>query len=295
MTYRFNSSCLLFVGLAFVTWASRAQISLTDDLNRAITLTAPAQRVVSLAPSITETLFAIGAGDQIVGVTDYCNYPEPTRAKKRVGGITNPSIEAVVGLNPDLLIVSMEGNVREDFVKLTGLGVPVFVSNPRTLRGIYKSINDLGLLTGRTAEARRLEQSMQSRETAITASTEMRIQRKVMLVVSLQPLIVVGSGTFLSELLDLASAENIARGSASSYPTYSRETVLAQDPDVIIIMSGLMPDPGELIRLFPEWQRLSAIKHENVFDIDADIVSRPGPRAIDALETLYTIVHRKAK
>ena len=188
------------------------QIEILDDLNRTVSLPSSAQRIVSLAPSITETLFAIAAGNQAVGVTDYCNYPKEATAKAHVGGITNPSIETIVSLQPDLIILSMEGNVREDFEKLLGFGIPVFVSNPRTLHGIYKSIEDLGILTDRTEEAAQLVHSMQAREESVIRTVP-KTKKRTLLIVSLQPLIVVGGGTFLSELLSIAGAMNLA-GSA---------------------------------------------------------------------------------
>ena len=123
---------------------SMAQVTLLDDLHRQVTLPRPATRIVSLAPSITESLFAIGAGDQVIGVTDYCNFPPGVRLCHRVGGMINPSIETIVGLSPDLIIVSMEGNQRQDFTTLTGLQIPVFVTNPRTLEGINLSLRQLG-------------------------------------------------------------------------------------------------------------------------------------------------------
>jgi iron complex transport system substrate-binding protein len=148
----------------------RSQDTFTDDLQRRVTIRVPAQRIVSLAPSITETLFAIGAGAQVVGVTDYCTYPAEARRKPRVGGIINPSIEAIVGLRPDLVIMSMEGNVRDDFRKLTSLGVSVYVTNPRTLQGIYASMTQLGSVTGTADSAARVVARLRLREQAVRAA-----------------------------------------------------------------------------------------------------------------------------
>jgi iron complex transport system substrate-binding protein len=269
-------------------------LPITDDLQRAVTVSSPVHRIVSLAPSITETLFAIGAGDKVVGVTDFCNYPKEATTKPRIGGMINPSQEVIVSLKPDLIVLSMEGNVREDFGKLASLGIPMFVTNPRSLHGIYKSIQDLGTLTGHVSEARELVRSLQSRTRAITASSQVRVQRKVALIVSLRPLILVGSGTFLAELIDLTGAVNIAGDSPSTYPAYSRESVLALNPDIIILMGDIMGETAELVTPFPEWKHLSALRKGNVFRIDPDIVSRPGPRAIDGLEAIVHIIYHQA-
>ncbi len=279
-------------GLIAVTHVeARAEVSVVDDLGRAVTLADVPHRIVSLAPSITEMLFAVDAGDEVVGVTDFCNYPPEARRKSRVGGITNPSIEAIVGLKPDLIVLSMEGNVREDFDKLTALGVPVFVTNPRTLVGIHKSIRDLGRLTGRSDTAARLVRTMQEHEDSITGLVKSR--KRVMLVVSLQPLIVVGGNTFLAELLERAGGVNIAGSLSSSYPTLSREAVIASDPEVIIVMSDALNDTQDLVKQFPEWSRLTACLTHQVYRIDSDIVSRPGPRAIDGLAVLYRMIQER--
>lgn len=268
------------------------QVTLTDDLDRSVTLQETPQRIVSLAPSITETLFAIGAGGQIAGVTDYCNYPQEAARKPRVGGIVNPSIETIVGLRPDLIILSVEGNVREDFKKLTEFGAPVFVTNPRTLDGIYKSIANLGVLTGHQREADEVIRVMQTTERSIASRIRSGVQPRTLMIVSVQPLIVVGSKTFLGRLLERAGASNIAASSLSSYPTYSREAVVRDNPDLIIVTSDIIPDTGTLLQLFPEWQHLKAVQTRHIYRIDADLASRPGPRAAAALEALHRLIHQ---
>lgn len=285
-------------GVVFLVLISRqlcAQIRVHDDLHRAISLAAPAQRIVSLAPSITETLFALGAGDQIAGVTDYCTYPAAARTKPRVGGVINPSIEAIVGLRPDLVVMSMEGNTRQDFEKLVELGMPVFVSNPRSLEGIFHSIEQLGVLTGRADTARRLVERLRMRAAQIAARAARLSKPSVLLFVSLQPMIVVGRGTFMAELIERAGGRNCAAHSASSFPAYSREAVLKDDPDVLLFLSDVLPDSAALVRLYPEWSGLRAVRANALLRVEADIVSRPGPRAVDALEMLFRFLHPTAQ
>jgi iron complex transport system substrate-binding protein len=268
-----------------------AQVSITDDLHRTVNLRAPARRVVSLAPSITESLFAIGAADQVVGVTDYCTYPPAARHKPRVGGMVNPSIETIVNLLPDLIVLTMEGNVRQDFRRLTSLGIPVAVTNPRSMEGIYRSLRCLGTLTGRTSGAKELIAAMQNREEAIRSRLRGVTPVRSLLFVSLEPLMCAGSGTFLDELLREAGGINLAERAPGTYPTYSRERVIANDPDVILITSDILSDPTTVTSLFPEWKTLSAVRHHRVFRVEADIISRPGPRAVDALESLFHLLH----
>ncbi len=276
--------------LLIVSSPAFSQISLVDDLNRTVTLSSPAKRIVSLAPSITETLFAVGVGNSVVGVTDYCNYPPEAKKKQRVGGVVNPSIETIVSLKPDLIVLSMEGNVREDFKKLTSFGFPVFVTNPRNLQGIYTSIEQLGTLTGRKENAEQLVKSLRLRADSIRTIVAKEKRRSVLVFVSLQPIIVVGQNTFFAELIELAGGMNAVKKGASTYPTYSREAVLKSNPDVLIFMSDVLANPADLVTLFPEWTKLNAYRQKRIFRIDADIVSRPGPRAVNGIEILHNLL-----
>lgn len=268
----------------------RAQVTVVDDIQRTVSLRIPAARVVSLAPSITESLFAIGAGDRVVGVTDYCDYPPAARRKPRVGGMINPNMEAVVALKPDLIVLSMEGNIRDDFRRLTGLGFPVLVTNPRTFEGIYRSIGQLGTLTGCADSAARLVASLRAREAALRKQAGNEAVR-TLLVVSVQPLLVAGRNTFIHELLEAAGAVNLAAYARGNYPAYSRETVIANNPDVILVTSDAVADASSLTRLFPEWQIVAAVRHRRIHRVESNLVTRPGPRALDALESLVHILH----
>jgi iron complex transport system substrate-binding protein len=282
---------LLVAGLVFLVVAQViAEISVVDDLNRRVTLPFIPHRIISLAPSITETLFAVGAGDRVIGVTDFCNYPPEATRKQRVGGMTNPSIETIVSLKPDLIILSMEGNAREDFNKLLGMGVPLFATNPRSLIGIHKSIRDLGLLTDNSESASRLVETMMLREDSVRSLAS--LTKQVLLIVSLQPLIVVGNKTFLAELVTLAGGVNIVGSSLTTFPTLSREAVVAANPEVIMVMSDVLTDTNGLQKFFPEWSTLRALRTHQVFRISSDLVARPGPRAVDGLVHLYKVIQQ---
>ena len=267
------------------------QVETVDDLGRSVKLAGRAQRIISLAPSLTESLFAIGAGEQVVAVTDYCNYPPEATQKPTVGGMTNPSIEAIIALSPDLIVLSKEGNLKKDFDRLKNLNACLFVSNPRTMPGIRRSIRQLGTLTGHTEEADRLLASLKAREDSLRAP-EGTSKIRTLLIVSLQPLIVVGKNTFINELLEAAGAQNLASELASPYPTYSREALSANDPDVIILLSDALKDTAVTGKLFPEWQHLKAMQNNRVAIVNADLVSRPGPRAWEGLEVLVHILRR---
>ena len=194
---------------ALLTAQAAAEITVVDDLGRTVRLARPAQLIVSLAPSLTETLFAIGAGNAVAGVTSYCTYPKEATQKPQVGGMINPSLEAIVALRPDLIVLSMEGNVREDFDRLTTLGAAVFVSNPRSLADIQNSIRQLGTLAGRSAEASRLATELAAAEADVVRGVS-GPKVRTLLIVSIRPLIVAGGHTFLNELLETAGATNLA-------------------------------------------------------------------------------------
>jgi iron complex transport system substrate-binding protein len=282
------TACAVLIASCIVP--SSAQLTLTDDLQRQVTLPRPASRIVSLAPSITESLFAIGAGDQVVGVTDYCNYPPEALTCRRVGGMINPNIETIVGLSPDLIVVSMEGNLRQDFLTLTDLNIPVFVCNPRTLDGINRSLRQLGSLTGRLRDARHLTDSLAARAAALHIKGDTR-HIPMLLLVSLQPLMAVGSGTFLNELIVAAGGNNLASSTGLTYPTLSREMVLTADPEVLLITEGAISSLNTLTSLYPEWARLSAVRNGRVHLINPDLTGRPGPRAVEGLALLKSLLH----
>jgi iron complex transport system substrate-binding protein len=199
----------------------------------------------------------------------------------------NPSIETIVGLSPDLIIVSMEGNQRQDFTTLTALQIPVFVTNPRTLEGINLSLRQLGTLTGRTGEAAKLVDSLSRRTAQLRADGDKRRTRTIFFV-SVQPLMAVGSKTFLNELVTAAGGENLAAASGLTYPSLSREMVLTEDPEVMFITSDAVDSTKSITALYPEWTQLSAVRSGHVYRINPDLVARPGPRAVDGLALLIS-------
>ncbi|HEX9658505.1 MAG TPA: cobalamin-binding protein [Bacteroidota bacterium] len=288
MSLLLRSLILLITFCTFV----HAQELVVDDRGEALQISQPARRIVSLTPSVTETLFAIGAGDQVIGVTDYCNYPEEAKAKQKVGGVINPNIEAIVALEPDLIVLSMEGNVREDFTKMKQLHLPLFATNPRTLPGIHKSLLDLGILTGHKVEAQSVVASMRWQEDSIVALGKGWKKKGIILLVSLQPIIVAGGGTFLDHLISLAGGVNLASDAPTSYPALSREAIVSYRPGVMIVMSDAIGDLSSFSSMYPEWKYVPAVQNGKVFSIDSDISSRPGPRAVEALEKLFSIIHQ---
>ncbi len=265
---------------------------MTDDLGRRVTVPVPLHRIVSLAPNLTEIVYALGADSSLVGVTDYCDYPPQAARKPRMGGMINPNIEAVVAARPDLVLMSAEGNSRLDFEKLINLHVPVFATNPRTIDGVFKSIGDIAGLTGTTARATVLLHDLRSRRDSIVGLYRNGLHPRTLVVISLAPLMVAGNGSFVDEMIADAGGINVGRTGTGSYPLLSREEILRARPDCIILGSDIAIPVDQLLREYPEWKTLDAVKNGRVYSIDASIISRPGPRVIEGLEKLAELIHK---
>ncbi len=266
-------------------------VTVTDDVGRAVSVASPPTRIISLAPSITETLFALGLDSAVVGVTDYCNYPEEALHLPRVGGMLNPAIERIISLRPDLVVMSGSGNLASDYGRLTNLGLTVFVSYPHDLDGVLKSIHDIGLLTSRERRADALVQSMRQHMDSLRAISSQGPHHTVLVLVSLRPVISAGPGTFINEMIRLCNATNIASGATTAYPILSREEILKRDPDRIIVTSDAVADISEVYDAFPEWRGLKAVADSAIVLVSADTMTRPGPRIIEGLEELYRAIH----
>lgn len=264
----------------------------TDDLGRTIRLAPSPQRIVSLAPSITETLYALGTDSSVVGVTDYCDFPPAARSKPKVGGMINPNLERIVELKPDLIVMSVSGNIKTDFEKLESLGFRIFVTNPKDIEGVYKSIGDLGTLTGRRAIAASIIDSLRAQQDSLAQIASRHESTSVLVLLSLHPVIAAGPGTFLDELIKLANGRNIAADAGTSYPVLSREEILKRRPDVIIAMNDIAKSEKEIIDAHPEWRSLPAVTKRNIAILNADLISRPGPRIIKGLEQfVHSLYH----
>ena len=266
-------------------------ITRTDDVGHQVSLKQTPHRIISLAPSITETLFALGLDSSIAGVTDYCDYPPAARLKPRIGGIMNPDVERILTLRPDLVFMTGSGNMKSDYDKLTSSGITVFVSYPRTLEDIFKAIGDVGVLTSTSVRADSLLRRLHQRKDELVQRAAGQQKKSVLMLLSLQPIVAIGPGTFLSEILTLANSENIALKSTTAYPLLSREEILRRQPDVIIVTNDIAKSSNDILSSYPEWKSLPAVRLKQVGIVDASIVSRPGPRIVDGLEAIVNVIH----
>lgn len=270
---------------------SEAFLKVTDDLGHEVILKEKPSRIISLAPNITEIMFALDSGKTLSAVTDYCDYPPAARSKPSIGGMIAPNFEKISEIKPDLILMTVEGNNQSDFNKLLSLGYTVYVLKPINLEGVFKSILDLGRIMSAEGSANQLIIEMRKKQSAIINSSIKKLKPKVFIVISTQPLISAGKETFINELVTSAGGINIAAEAALQYPIINREEVLIQNPDVIIVMSDVVKSIEDVVTHFSEWKKTTAFKNNKIKIVDADILSRPGPRIIDGLEKLASVIY----
>jgi iron complex transport system substrate-binding protein len=267
---------------------------LTDPTGRRVMVDAPPRRIVSLVPSVTELLFAIGAQDRLVGVTDFCDYPPAARRKPRVGGMLAPSLESLVALRPDLVVATAAGNREETFTQLERLGIAVYVVNPASVADALDLIARLGAITGRQEAARRLAASLRARIDRVALRVRSLPRPRALYVVWPDPLIVPGRGALLTELLALAGADSVTADAGEPYPRFSLEAAIARAPQVIFVASH-GPEQGRMAR--EKWERftsLPAVKAGRLYAADGNLLHRYGPRMVDGLEQLARDLHPEA-
>lgn len=278
----------ILTGMPFM--ANVSEKTFTDDVGRRVYLAKPARRVVSLAPSVTEILFAVGLDAEVVGVTTFCDYPAQAKAKPKIGSST-PNLEAILGLKPDL-IVGNKDYIRPDVLaKLEQLKVPVFILSPQTVEDILVHIGTVGRLVGRDREARAVVQGLRGRVGEIRSRMAAAKPVRVFYVVNTDPLISVGAGSFIHQMLELAGGENIVGQTAVSYPKVSLEEVLRRDPEVLLFPVGATEGiPEAEQRQWRKWTALSAVAHNRLHQVKAELVNRPGPRVVDGIEALAKVI-----
>jgi iron complex transport system substrate-binding protein len=268
---------------------------IVDDLNNRIYFDSVPQRVISLAPNLTEMVFAMGEGKKLVGNTLYCVYPEEAKKVAKVGDLITTDFERVMALKPDLILITMEGNTKDNYEKLKNLGFKIFISNPRDFTGIKKTFLDLGKIFKSSDKTENMVNDWNARYNSIVQESRKYPQLKAMFLVSLNPLMLAGKNTFINELMASAGLYNIASVSSTNYPVFNREELLKYNPDYIILEERFVKDINNMVKLYPEWKSINAVKNNNILFIDSYLYLTPGPRFIAALEDLFSRIHPQAK
>ncbi len=256
----------------------------------AVGIAQAAPRYISLAPSTTEILFALGLDKEVVGVSTYCNYPEQVKNKARVGDFSNPNIEKIISLKPDYVFCT--GLEQAPVVEqLRQLNFKVYVADPVNMEELFKSIKEIGQITNETAGALALIEKMRFEVAAVASKVKLIPQKdrvKIFIEIWHEPLMTAGSGSFVDELITLAGGINIAHDVARPYCNYSAENVISLNPQCIIMAYMDKETPLRLIKQRFGWDKIDAVKNGRVFnDINPDVLLRPGPRITRGLAEVY--------
>ncbi len=279
----------ILTGMPFM--ANLASRSFVDDAGRKIFVADPPTRIVSLAPSVTEMLFAIGAGERVVGVTSFCNYPPEAQAKPKVGGAF-PNLEVVLSLKPTLVLAPRDF-IRPDMVaKLDQLKIPLFILETNNIEDVLRHIQTVGRMLGRSEQSDAVAGDLRRRVADVKTRTAGAARPRVFYVLNSDPLMTAGPGSFIHQLIELAGGTNVAADAPVAYPRLSLEEVIRQDPQVILFPVGDEEGiPNEEQQRWLRWPTLAAVKQNRFVRIPSVLLDRPGPRVVDGLEQLARELH----
>jgi iron complex transport system substrate-binding protein len=280
------------VGIARLFQAAGAALVIAILAPASARASAP-MRIVSLAPSVTETLFALGAGAEVVGVSDYCDYPPAALKLPRVGSFLTPNVEAIVALRPTLVIGLGLSSDQRELRALKSMSIPILMVRDDSLAEIEESIATIGRRIGRTDAAHALLAQIRGQVAAVEARLKRAKNERVMMLVGHQPMVAVGPGTYLDDLLKLARADNIAGSFAEQWPQLSVEYIIAMRPQVIL--DGQMGnDPAAPSQFWSNYRAIPAVREHRVYGYPQDPILHPGPRIGESLEMLARMIHPEA-
>lgn len=266
---------------------------LTDDAGRRVSMPATVKRVVSLAPNLTEIVFAVGAGDRLVGRTSYCDFPAEAKAVTEVGDTLHPSLERIISLKPQVVLISTASQLEIFTQQLQNQNIAVFVTDPRDLEGVFRSIEQIGEIVGEKQQSILLVQKLRERTRVVEDSVKDKPPVRVFYQLSAEPLYTAGHDAFVTDLLRRAGAVSVTADVPGAWPKYSSESALAARPAAIILPTG--GSMGAANSTVTEALRQSpAVLQGRVYKINDDHLTRPGPRSIDGLEAMAHALHPDA-
>lgn len=266
---------------------------LTDDAGRNVTLPARVERVITLAPNLTEIVFAIGAGDRVVGNTSYCDYPPEAKNVAKVGDTLQPSLERIVALRPQVVLISTASQLEVFTQQLQHQNIAVFVTDPHDLDGVFRSIEQIGRMMDQDQQAQAVVQKLRERTAAVEKAVKQAPAVRAFYQVSGEPLYTAGREAFVTDLMRRAGAISVTGDVPGAWPRYSNESALAARPDAIILPTGgsmgaANSNVAEALRNSP------AVQAGRVYKINDDHLARPGPRAVQGLEEMARALHPEA-
>lgn len=264
-----------------------------DDAGNLVALPERVDRVVSLAPNLTEIVFAVGSGPSLVGDTTYCDYPEEAKAIEKVGDTYRPSLERIIALRPQVVLVSTASQLEVFTEQLKNHSIAVFVTDPHDVEGVFRSISQVGEILGKSDQARTVVEKLRARLTAVEDALRTQRRVKVFYQVSAEPLYTAGHDSFVTDLIKRAGGDSVTANVPGAWPKYSAESALASQPEAIILPTGGSMGQGNS-ELADALRRSPAVRQGRVYKINDDHLARPGPRVIDGLEEMARALHPEA-
>ncbi|THF64099.1 cobalamin-binding protein [Pseudothauera nasutitermitis] len=265
--------------------AFSAPVRIVDDTGQEVVLPRPAQRIIALAPHVTEVLFAAGADERVVGVVAYSDYPEEATRLPQVGGYTQLDLEAVAALRPDLVVGWAGGNRAASLDKLRALGVPIYLNDPHSLDDVARSLEAMGILAGTEAAARAAAEAFRARRAALAERYASRPPVRLFYQVWDRPLMTVNGQHLISDAIRLCGGENVFADLPQIAPTLSTEAVLLADPEVILA-SGMDQARPEWLDNWRNWKELLASRNDNLYFVPPQLLQRHTPRLLDGAERM---------
>jgi ABC-type Fe3+-hydroxamate transport system substrate-binding protein len=272
-----------------VVLPARASRVLTDETGRTVTVPEHPHRIICLTPSVTDTVYAIGAGDEVVAISDYTKYPKAALTKPSVGDLIHPSVERILAFHPDLVIGSAPLGPSETTKQLERLGVAVYLVNPRGIAGILRAIRDLGDAVNRAPAAATLATSLQARVEAVRKRTQNLPSPRVLMPVWYDPITTIGRHAFITEIIAAAGGRSVTDDIAADWPQVSMEAVMQRAPEALLLVRGGKISL-DVLKDRPGWSALPAVQARRVYYVD-ERIDFPSPVAIDALEDLAHEFH----
>ena len=272
---------------------SAANKEYTDDVGRRISLPAHVDRVISLAPNVTEIMFAVGAGSSLVGNTTFCDFPAEATNVEKVGDTFHPSLERIIALRPQLVLVSTASQLEGFTEQLRSHNIEVFVTDPHSLEDIFRSIAQIGELVGKQDTANTLVTKLRERTTAIENAVKPLPRVRVFYQLSAEPLYTAGRDSFVTDLIKRAGADSVTAEVPGAWPKYSAESALAAKPEAIILPTGGSMGEGNST-VAEALHNSPAAQQGRVYKINDDHLVRPGPRIVDGLEEMARALHPTA-
>jgi iron complex transport system substrate-binding protein len=272
---------------------SAATREMIDDAGRRVALPARVERVVTLAPNLTEIVFAVGAGERLVGNTTYCDFPEQAKSVAKIGDTLHPSLEKIIALRPQVVLVSTASQLEGFTQQLKDQQIAVFVTDPHDLEGVFKSIQQLGEMMGTTEHSSALVKSLRERTAAVENAVKTGPSVRVFYQLYEKPLYTAGHDAFVTDLIRRAGATSVTADVPGAWPKYSDESALAAKPDAIILPTGGSMGAAN-VNVAEALKTSPAVMNGRVYKINDDHLVRPGPRAIDGLEEMAKAIHPEA-